>query len=148
MVIVSPIIRMQGHTLVRRAHTVSSPHSTWFCCLKRLIRIKNGGFLIGLIRVKNGGFLVWGKNRGVWEKNGVFWGKSGGSAGPCTSCWGGYKEYRVAGQHRRSLEDTARLAEGGWREGRAGRGYLGGGGDVPDPWERRDCVRRAANVSE
>ena len=49
------------------------------------------------------------------------------------------------GGHWRTLLGLLRV--GGGRAGRAG-GIWGGGGDVPDPWERRDCVRRAANVSE
>ena len=70
------------------------------------------------------------------------------------------------------MEDaaTSRLAEavrggagqgGGWvAGGRGGAAGAGGGGgwgraaglgrrgDVPEPWERRDCVQRVANVSE
>ena len=56
------------------------------------------------------------------------------------------------------MEDVARLAEavrGGGREGRGGGGAGRGGsgraagmGDVPEPWEHPDCVRKVANVSE
>ena len=100
----------------------------------------------------------WEKNRGVKKRMERVWGKCGGSAGLCSSCEGGYKAYRV-------VEDVARLEEavGGGGGAGAGQGGMGGGaawvwqgggllagmgGDVPEPWERRDCVRGVANISE
>ena len=70
----------------------------------------------------------------------------------------------LQGVRRRSgaVEDVARLAEvvgGGSGAGRGGRGGGKAGGgrvwsgraagkDVPELWERRDCVRKVANVLE
>ena len=89
--------------------------------------------------------------------------------GPCTSWGGGYKASCVAGEAWRTWLGWRRRSGAGagagragrsragrgtvarrWgRSGRAGRrvwGEEGGGGDVPEPWEGRDCVRNVANV--
>ena len=52
----------------------------------------------------------------------------------------------MAGAGRERGRGNVGQAWMGGGEGRAGRLVLGG--DVPEPWDRLDCVRSVANVSE